>query len=575
MKHFSRLLRCLLLLLPLLAAACEKDAAQQNQGADKTGDGTDSNKNGGTDKLPNDSDIGTNNANNKNNGEPGVCGDGILDDDEACDDGNTVDGDGCSADCKYVDEGFSCMPPGIPCHRIAKCGDGHVLLPELCDDGNSEDGDGCSSRCQVEVGWKCDGSPSVCTPTVCGDGIVEGAETCDDGNTMPFDGCNEHCQVEPNCDQDGCTSRCGDGIILPPEECDDGNNIDGDGCSADCKVEEGFTCTSGTECEKQGDECVFRVTAVFRDFLTYGDPYGDFSGGGDLTTGLVAPQLVDGRPVLLPDAPSRCPSIDSVESFARWYTDGPNRETLVSSLVLYDNGQGAWVNRHGPLGEQWCADGTCYDGTPAFFPVDELANTDDRHPASIPPEYGGGWDWETEFVPDAPPHNFGFTSHVLHWFHYDPDTPTTLRFLGDDDLWVFVNGHLALDLGCVHVPESGEVVISSATEATFGLTPGGVYPISVFHAERNPSGSSFQLTLEGFNTSRSVCTPICGDGIVSLGEECDDGINEGGYGKCGPGCKLDAYCGDGIVQREYEECDDGNFINDDECPNSCRKILID
>ena len=94
---------------------------------------------------------------------PMQCGDGVRTSDEACDDGNTVAGDGCSADCRTVEPGFSCTPAGKPCHRVARCGDGVVVPPELCDDGNTTAGDGCSATCKIELGYKCSGSPSVCT----------------------------------------------------------------------------------------------------------------------------------------------------------------------------------------------------------------------------------------------------------------------------------------------------------------------------------------------------------------------------------------------------------------------------
>src|SRR6185369_6075758 len=42
----------------------------------------------------------------------GVCGNGDRTADEACDDGNTVSDDGCSADCKVVEQGYSCQPAG-------------------------------------------------------------------------------------------------------------------------------------------------------------------------------------------------------------------------------------------------------------------------------------------------------------------------------------------------------------------------------------------------------------------------------------------------------------------------------
>ena len=75
------------------------------------------------------------------------------------------------------------------------CGDGAVAATEGCDDGNSIDGDGCASNCAVETGYSCTGEPSVCTST-CGDGIVASDEGCDDGNLISGDGCSASCQAE-------------------------------------------------------------------------------------------------------------------------------------------------------------------------------------------------------------------------------------------------------------------------------------------------------------------------------------------------------------------------------------------
>lgn len=507
---------------------------------------------------------------------PRNCGDGILTQDEACDDGNRYDDDGCTANCLQVEDGYSCNPPGFACQKIARCGDGTVAFPELCDDGNNDPDDGCSAACKVEIGFKCEGNPSECSHTVCGDSIVEGAEACDDGNAMPYDGCSAACQAEPNCEGDSCVSECGDGLRIN-EACDDGNTLDGDGCSSLCEEEEGYTCTEENECEEINGECVLRIYAVFRDFNSYGDPQGDFSGGGDLIEGLVEPLLdAAAKPAAVTDVNGVSGgSIASPESFARWYRDTADSETKVGTLVLFDNGEGGYVNRWGAAGEQWCfgSDGLCHDGTPAFFPVDDLTDGSGFVEATIPEEYGGDWLPESEFVTDAVPHNFGFTSEVKYWFFYDETEVARLAFLGDDDLWVFVNGRLALDLGNPHMPLSGTVTVDVNTAAEFDLVHGNVYPIQVFHAERNPTGSSFQLTLSGFDASRSLCLPYCGDGLVGLGEECDDGINDGGYGECYPGCVLGEYCGDGIIQ-DNEDCDDGNSLDGDDCGSSCRDIII-
>jgi cysteine-rich repeat protein len=86
--------------------------------------------------------------------------------------------------------------PGYLLHVTGQlCGDGVLQGREACDDGGRQDGDGCSELCTVEVGWTC-APPGTCTPT-CGDARLVGAETCEDGNTVAGDGCSQVCQNEP------------------------------------------------------------------------------------------------------------------------------------------------------------------------------------------------------------------------------------------------------------------------------------------------------------------------------------------------------------------------------------------
>ncbi len=502
----------------------------------------------------------------------GSCGDGELTEDEACDDGNRADGDGCAASCLAVDPGYSCNPPGQLCHVVTLCGDGIVALNEPCDDGGSADGDGCSARCQIEPAYECAGQPSACAPTLCGDGDRRGSESCDDGNTFPLDGCSATCQAEPSCGSGSCTSDCGDGLVID-EECDDGNIVDGDGCSSSCLRELGFECSQRPFCPPGSSGCVLTVPVVYRDFTK---AHADFRCGSGTPRPIVAPQLNGfAKPVLQSGNPG---CIASPESFAEWYTNTPASRPFASTLTLFDDGTGRFVNRFGANGERWTnLGGAALDGNPVFLPLDGVPGAFDAggSAATIAPEYTGDGNWhaETDFVPGAGVHNFLFTTEIEYWFRFDAGFSAVLEFLGDDDMWVFVNGVLALDLGGLHVPEQGSVLIDATTAATYNLQPDSVHSIKIFHAERNPTGSSFKLTLSGFENTPSVCTPICDDGIVSLGEECDDGVNDGGYGECEPGCKVGPRCGDGIVQ-EREDCDDGNRLDGDGCGSACRRVVI-
>ena len=83
---------------------------------------------------------------------PEGCGDGINNQGgiEACDDGNTLAGDGCNGACQ-VEPNWTCPPAGA-CMRKFACGDGIINPGEVCDDGNTTDGDGCDATCTVQDG---------------------------------------------------------------------------------------------------------------------------------------------------------------------------------------------------------------------------------------------------------------------------------------------------------------------------------------------------------------------------------------------------------------------------------------
>jgi fibro-slime domain-containing protein len=93
------------------------------------------------------------------------------------------------------------------------------------------------------------------------------------------------------------------------------------------------------------------------------------------------------------------------------------------------------------------------------------------------------------------PHNFHFTLAVGARFTHTGGE--RLTFAGDDDLFVFMNERLVLDLGGVHSTESGQVEVD-ALAPSLGLEVGADYALDLFFAERHTTGSTFHLTLEGF-----------------------------------------------------------------------------
>jgi fibro-slime domain-containing protein len=86
--------------------------------------------------------------------------------------------------------------------------------------------------------------------------------------------------------------------------------------------------------------------------------------------------------------------------------------------------------------------------------------------------------------------NFLFTTEIHLNFAYIAGQRFTFR--GDDDLWIFINKRLALDLGSMHSEEEGTIDFDTrATE--LGINPGGVYAMDIFHAERHTSASNFSI----------------------------------------------------------------------------------
>lgn len=220
---------------------------------------------------------------------------------------------------------------------------------------------------------------------------------------------------------------------------------------------------ASAECRPDGRDAAPPTVDLLGTLRDFHGTHPDFESFIGDDRGIVLPTLgPDDKPVYAGQTDN--PSTHGAEAFDPWYHDAPGINLSTQGDITLSQ-----------LG--WSEPDVYGFSDDEFFPLDGRL-----------------------FGNEGRPHNYHFTLELHASFEYLGGE--VVSFTGDDDVWVFVNRELAIDLGGVHAQETAEIDLDDAA-GPLHLTRGQIATFDLFFAERHTEASTFAIEMRWF----VVCAP--------------------------------------------------------------------
>lgn len=479
-------------------------------------------------------------ANGKTQACTTTCGDGNVDDDEACDDGNRLGGDGCSSTCK-VEEGFTCStktaPDTVPCSQggSSDC----LQLPAIFRDFQPENVTGGHPDFYF-LGTKANGSATpttLCVPDASGParGNDSTARCWDIAAPELVNGRPQHnsaradntCACQFSDWSMGNTSHIPSGYAKEDSPLSAGFIASGTALTVTGPSGTSTGTITGYTMSSPGGPIWKGTVPIVKDATSFGQWFADDATVNKTFKGLLELSAVAWGTYRFA---SKLHLLGSDAGFFPLDSLNPGQARSCNLWPYWNRSSGSPI---------WSS---CMGDQYLFPPMVVQSDCPNQNPLS-----NGCWVSQTQ----GAQHDAYFTTELRHHFVYDRVGGLSLKFYGDDDLFVFINGKLVLDLGGPHYNLAGSISVAgdpavativeggcldaagNITGATAGSTAcsptnshppaasspsdfrnrtvdlslvnGKLYELAIFAANRHPTPYNFNLTISGPTKRSSTC----------------------------------------------------------------------